>query len=185
MKALVAFVCITLISVSQQLNLHQMIDDLVDIVDEDAKECYNIFHLNHEKFDEWLQHDILSEDRLFKCFLSCVFTHLKVIDESGTSLTTNLKKYLEVDEAKQDYIFNLCKNLTGNDDCEKTFNMTRMILKMWLIREKAVIGLSKATVHVTTTMGSVNLEYFFWSAIDNGNGSYCGTAPNVSVIHER
>ncbi|KAF5275924.1 hypothetical protein FQA39_LY00720 [Lamprigera yunnana] len=45
--------------------------------------------------------------------------------------------------------------------------------------------LNEATVHVTTTLGSVNLEYFFWRAIGDVNGKYCGTAPNVSGIHER
>ncbi|KAF5281296.1 hypothetical protein FQA39_LY05182 [Lamprigera yunnana] len=45
--------------------------------------------------------------------------------------------------------------------------------------------LSESTVHVTTTLGSVNLEYFFWRVSDNVKGNYCGAAPNISGIHER
>ncbi|KAF5294750.1 hypothetical protein FQA39_LY00234 [Lamprigera yunnana] len=45
-------------------------------------------------------------------------------------------------------------------------------------------GVSEATVYVVTTLGSVNLEYFFWRAIGNVNCNYCGTTPNVSGIHE-
>ncbi|KAF5273000.1 hypothetical protein FQA39_LY07649 [Lamprigera yunnana] len=45
-------------------------------------------------------------------------------------------------------------------------------------------GVSQATVHVVTTLGSVNLEYFLWRAIGKVNCNY-GTAPNVSGIYER
>ncbi|KAF5301234.1 hypothetical protein FQA39_LY10820 [Lamprigera yunnana] len=41
-----------------------------------------------------------------------------------------------------------------------------------------ILGLSEARVHVTTTLGSVNSEYFCWRAIGNVNGNYCGSAPN-------
>ncbi|KAF5306100.1 hypothetical protein FQA39_LY09078 [Lamprigera yunnana] len=44
---------------------------------------------------------------------------------------------------------------------------------------------SEATVNVTTTFGSVNLEYFLWRAIGDVNSNYCGTAPNLSKIRER
>ncbi|KAF5272239.1 hypothetical protein FQA39_LY01321 [Lamprigera yunnana] len=33
-----------------------------------------------------------------------------------------------------------------------------------------LFGVSEATVHVTTTLGSINLEYLFWRAIGNVNG---------------
>ncbi|KAF5304966.1 hypothetical protein FQA39_LY09440 [Lamprigera yunnana] len=46
-------------------------------------------------------------------------------------------------------------------------------------------GVSEATVHVVTMLGSVSLEYFFWRAIGNVNCKYCGNALNVSGIHER
>ncbi|KAF5276462.1 hypothetical protein FQA39_LY06531 [Lamprigera yunnana] len=55
-------------------------------------------------------------------------------------------------------------------------------------REEAIspgVRLSEATVYVTTILGSVNLEYFFWKVISNVNGNYGGTAPNVAGIHER
>ncbi|KAF5295948.1 hypothetical protein FQA39_LY12720 [Lamprigera yunnana] len=38
-------------------------------------------------------------------------------------------------------------------------------------------GVSDATVHEVTI--------FLWSAIGNVNYNYCGTAPNVSGMHER
>ncbi|KAF5286313.1 hypothetical protein FQA39_LY04211 [Lamprigera yunnana] len=46
-------------------------------------------------------------------------------------------------------------------------------------------GVSEATVLVSTALGSVNLEYFFWRAIGNVNCKYCGSAPNVSGLHKR
>ncbi|KAF5286563.1 hypothetical protein FQA39_LY16246 [Lamprigera yunnana] len=45
-------------------------------------------------------------------------------------------------------------------------------------------GLSEATVHVTTALGSVNLEYYLWRAIGNVNGKYGGIAPNVSGLRK-
>ncbi|KAF5296928.1 hypothetical protein FQA39_LY12285 [Lamprigera yunnana] len=45
-------------------------------------------------------------------------------------------------------------------------------------------GVSEPTVNVGTTLGSVNLEYFFLRAIGKVNCNYCGTAPNASGIHE-
>ncbi|KAF5276311.1 hypothetical protein FQA39_LY06660 [Lamprigera yunnana] len=50
---------------------------------------------------------------------------------------------------------------------------------------KDCVGLSKATIYIITTLGSVNLEYFFWRVIDNVKGNYCDTAPNGSERHER
>ncbi|KAF5297037.1 hypothetical protein FQA39_LY12251 [Lamprigera yunnana] len=38
--------------------------------------------------------------------------------------------------------------------------------------------LSEATVYIITTLGSVNLEYFFWRVIGNVKSNYCGTATN-------
>ncbi|KAF5272076.1 hypothetical protein FQA39_LY01159 [Lamprigera yunnana] len=46
-------------------------------------------------------------------------------------------------------------------------------------------GVNQATVHVVTTLRSINLEYFLWRAIGNVNCNYCGTASNLSGIHER
>ncbi|KAF5292450.1 hypothetical protein FQA39_LY13997 [Lamprigera yunnana] len=46
------------------------------------------------------------------------------------------------------------------------------------------VGLSKATVYVITTVGSVNLEYFFWRGIGNVKGNDFSTAPNGSRIQE-
>ncbi|KAF5284790.1 hypothetical protein FQA39_LY04515 [Lamprigera yunnana] len=42
------------------------------------------------------------------------------------------------------------------------------------------VCVSEATVHVITALGSVNLEYFFWTAIGNVDG----TAP-ISGLHKR
>ncbi|KAF5292995.1 hypothetical protein FQA39_LY13764 [Lamprigera yunnana] len=132
MNALFVLLC-TLISVSHQVNFLQMIKDLEDAVDNDAKECYNTLHINREKFDRWLKMDILPEDRQLKCFLNCIFTSLRTIDDSGTSLTRNMTKYLEVDEEKQNYIMNLCEKLKGDDRCDKVFDMVnclRSVLKL-------------------------------------------------------
>ncbi|KAF5301839.1 hypothetical protein FQA39_LY10624 [Lamprigera yunnana] len=46
-------------------------------------------------------------------------------------------------------------------------------------------GLSEATVHVITTLGSVNLEYFLWRVVGNVKGNDYGTAPNGLGLHER
>ncbi|KAF5279501.1 hypothetical protein FQA39_LY05611 [Lamprigera yunnana] len=46
----------------------------------------------------------------------------------------------------------------------------------------AMVGLSEATVHVITTLGSVNLEYFFGEFLVTLR---VFTAPNESGIHER
>ncbi|KAF5303501.1 hypothetical protein FQA39_LY09964 [Lamprigera yunnana] len=40
---------------------------------------------------------------------------------------------------------------------------------------KAIYRLSETTVYVITTLGSVNLKYFFWRAIGNVKGNDCGT----------
>ncbi|KAF5269664.1 hypothetical protein FQA39_LY08587 [Lamprigera yunnana] len=57
-----------------------------------------------------------------------------------------------------------------------------IIYRLEDLKEESV---SEVTIHVVTTLGSVNLEYFFWRAIGNVNCNYCGTVPNVSGIHER
>ncbi|KAF5274211.1 hypothetical protein FQA39_LY07315 [Lamprigera yunnana] len=57
--------------------------------------------------------------------------------------------------------------------------------QVYLKKSTELRGINEATVHVVTALGSVNLEYFFWRTIDNVNCNYCGTAPNVLVVHER
>ncbi|KAF5285798.1 hypothetical protein FQA39_LY04259 [Lamprigera yunnana] len=46
-------------------------------------------------------------------------------------------------------------------------------------------GLSEATVHVITELGSVTVEYFFSRVFGNVKGNDCGTVPNGSGIRER
>ncbi|KAF5305383.1 hypothetical protein FQA39_LY09212 [Lamprigera yunnana] len=41
------------------------------------------------------------------------------------------------------------------------------LLDNFIIDDLGVLGLIEATVHVVTTLGSVNLEYFFWRVIGN------------------
>ncbi|KAF5306840.1 hypothetical protein FQA39_LY00070 [Lamprigera yunnana] len=55
----------------------------------------------------------------------------------------------------------------------------------WIRRNlEGLRDVNEATVHVVTTLGAGNLEYFLWRAIGKINCNYGGTAPNVSGMHE-
>ncbi|KAF5294794.1 hypothetical protein FQA39_LY00278 [Lamprigera yunnana] len=99
-----------------------------------------------------------------------------------------MKKYKEVADATKEQRQRVTKWQT--EEYEDYFWLLKRTTLVWALacgfeEIYRVRGLSEATVYVTTTLGSVNLEYLFWRVIGNVNGNYCGTAPNVSGIHER
>ncbi|KAF5291280.1 hypothetical protein FQA39_LY03431 [Lamprigera yunnana] len=108
--------------VSRQLNVDKAIADFEDVVDKEAKECYSEFHVNRQQLDSMLKMRELPNDRNIKCYMACLFSHLDMVDESFNQLTENSKKYLEVNETLADLVYNKCKDLKGEDNCEKVFN---------------------------------------------------------------
>ncbi|KAF5291879.1 hypothetical protein FQA39_LY14216 [Lamprigera yunnana] len=48
-----------------------------------------------------------------------------------------------------------------------------------------IIGVNEATVHLAKTLGAGKLEYFLWRVVGKVNCSYGSTAPNVSGLHKR
>ncbi|KAF5289264.1 hypothetical protein FQA39_LY15194 [Lamprigera yunnana] len=50
---------------------------------------------------------------------------------------------------------------------------------------KDITRVKEATVHVVTTLGAGNVEYFLLRAIGKVNCNYGSTAPNVSGLHKR
>ncbi|KAF5291288.1 hypothetical protein FQA39_LY03439 [Lamprigera yunnana] len=126
MKVLLLIVWV-FIGVSQQMNFDNILDDFEDAIDKEAKECYNEFHLNRQQLDTMIKIKDLPNDRNLKCYLSCVYIHLNMVDESFDRLAENVKKYFEVDEPTTDLVFNKCKDLKGEDNCEKSFTMTNCV----------------------------------------------------------
>ncbi|KAF5288393.1 hypothetical protein FQA39_LY15430 [Lamprigera yunnana] len=104
--------------------------------------------------------------------------------ETMTWLHNNTGKIITTEQCKEQNVpicvedSQKCKNRVSSETTRKFFEEVKKSLKNFE-------GLRKATVHVTATLGSVILEYFFWRAIGNVNDNYCGIAPNVSEIHER
>ncbi|KAF5292988.1 hypothetical protein FQA39_LY13757 [Lamprigera yunnana] len=110
------------IGVSQQMNIHKAISDFEDVAEKEAKECYVEFHFNHQQVHSMLNMKNFPNDRNLKCLLACLYLHLNVVDESFNMFTDKVKPYFEVDEATAEIVYNKCKNLKGEDNCEKVFN---------------------------------------------------------------
>ncbi|KAF5291278.1 hypothetical protein FQA39_LY03429 [Lamprigera yunnana] len=128
MKALLLIVCVC-IGVSRQMNFDKAIIDFEDAADKEAK-CYGEFHSNRQQLHSMLKMRDLPNDNNLKCYMACLFIHLNIVDESFNRLTENAKKYWEVNKPAEDLIYNECKDLKGEDNCEKAFNATNCILDM-------------------------------------------------------
>ncbi|KAF5291281.1 hypothetical protein FQA39_LY03432 [Lamprigera yunnana] len=126
MKVLLLFVSVC-IGVSQQMNFDKVIDDLEDVVDKGAKECYGEFKLSRQQLDSMFKMKDLPNDRILKCDLACIYIHLNFVDGSFTMLTDKVKRYSGVDEATAEIVYNKCKELKGEDNCEKAFNAANCI----------------------------------------------------------
>ncbi|KAF5291286.1 hypothetical protein FQA39_LY03437 [Lamprigera yunnana] len=108
-------------------NFDKAIVDFEDVVDKEAKECYNEFHFNRQQLESMLKMVDLPNDRNLKCYLACLYIHINIVDESFNRLTENAKQYYEVDKPTADLIYNKCKDLKGEDNCEKAFTMTNCV----------------------------------------------------------
>ncbi|KAF5292989.1 hypothetical protein FQA39_LY13758 [Lamprigera yunnana] len=130
MKVLLLIVCVC-IGVSRQNNFEKATDDFEDVLDKKAKECNDKFHFNRQQLDSMLKiAGDLPNDRNSKCYLTCLYIHLNIVDKSFTTLTDDVKIYLEVDEATAEIIYNKCKGLKGEDNCDKVFNAVNCIHNM-------------------------------------------------------
>ncbi|KAF5292991.1 hypothetical protein FQA39_LY13760 [Lamprigera yunnana] len=126
MKVLLLIVCIC-IGVSQQINFDKVIDDFEDVIDKEAKECYDEFKLNRTQLDSMVKMENLPNDRNLKCYIACILIHVNIVDESFNVLTENAKKYYELDEPSADLIYNKCRVLKGEDNCEKAFTASNCV----------------------------------------------------------
>ncbi|KAF5292990.1 hypothetical protein FQA39_LY13759 [Lamprigera yunnana] len=126
MKILLLFVCVC-IGASQQMNFDKIIDDLEDAIDKGSKECYDEFKLSRQQLDSMFKMKDLPNSRDLKCDLACIYIHLNFVDGSFTMLTDKVKRYSGVDEATAEIVYNKCKNLKGEDNCEKAFNSANCI----------------------------------------------------------
>ncbi|KAF5297545.1 hypothetical protein FQR65_LT09976 [Abscondita terminalis] len=117
----VLVITFALFGVSHQLNFQKIVTDFEDAIKEEVKDCYAEFKLDRNTINAKLLE--LPNDRDFKCFFNCVFTHLNIFDQNGNIVEDKLRKYLDVDQELEDKIYNNCKDIQGADGCEKFFNM--------------------------------------------------------------
>ncbi|KAF5292993.1 hypothetical protein FQA39_LY13762 [Lamprigera yunnana] len=120
MKILLLTIC-AIIGMSQQVNFNKLLEDFEDEVEKEAKQCYADFHINRQQLDSMLKVLYLPDDRNLKCFLACTYLHFNVADETG-ALTNKIKDYIDVDEPIIEKMLSICKDIEGNDVCEKVFN---------------------------------------------------------------
>ncbi|KAF5301387.1 hypothetical protein FQA39_LY10785 [Lamprigera yunnana] len=150
------------------LNFDKVIDDFEDAVDKKVKERYHKFHLNRQQLDSILKEKDLLNDRNLKCYLACLYIHINIVNKSFNRLTENAKKYYEADKSTADLIYNKCKDLKGEDNCDKVFNAAncaRQILRTLI---------SKASVYINVV---VCIVYLFLL----GFNLYNSIATNPSV----
>ncbi|KAF5272422.1 hypothetical protein FQA39_LY07890 [Lamprigera yunnana] len=118
-------------AISQQFDFKKICAEFEGTIDENARDCYKENNLTRKQLDDALALSRLPNDRSIKCFLNCVMTHLDMVDESGNLVEDNFKKYLYVhNDVMEDQIYKACKDLEGDDGCEKMYNIAECLVEI-------------------------------------------------------
>ncbi|KAF5272423.1 hypothetical protein FQA39_LY07891 [Lamprigera yunnana] len=129
MKAVILIFC-AFIAISLQLDFKKFIADFEDAMYKNARDCYKENNLTRKQLDDALALSRLPNDRSIKCFLDCAANHLNVVDQLGNLVEDNFKAYLYVvDDGLKDQIYKECKDLKGEGECEKIYNISECVLE--------------------------------------------------------
>ncbi|KAF5272424.1 hypothetical protein FQA39_LY07892 [Lamprigera yunnana] len=125
MKALILIFC-AFIASSQQLDFKKITADFEGAIDENARDCYKENNLTRNQLDEAISSLRLPNDRSIICFFDCVANHLNIVDKAGKIVEDIFKAYLYVDDdGLKDKIYRECKDLKGDGECEKIYNISQ------------------------------------------------------------
>ncbi|KAF5289872.1 hypothetical protein FQR65_LT02006 [Abscondita terminalis] len=117
---------ITMITPNYAQKFDDVIDNYKSIIEDTSHECTDESGVNPKLMDDLLHKGIYVEDRKLKCYLRCTYLKLGIINPNG-HVDENVLKLTAgtTDQNILEAVVNNCKNISGNDLCEKSFNLSK------------------------------------------------------------